>query len=425
MNEKVSASEAPFDPISESDQGEGLPEGELNEPLLDRDTAKKLIEAKERERHGVWPVLPHESEDDFKILRQELSDELADYRLSFGRQIAHEVAVARIYINRYRQTLLACGPIEVSRPPGELLSRSEVAKLIARNFAPEKESEPAAKPEAAEVYSVATLTRSELEQQLEGRIDIESRRFEEDIALLYKMRQADRQLLAMEQHVNLLDARTHKPAHKPLKNEISPSERGLEKVERERYLRCKYLDREKNLTAHARVILGKPPLLAGEAAWAYQHLLLSTLEYVGFEKVSDVLAAGDIARDTWQIRRLYQAREQVLAGAFLMEAVRSSNTHLNMNSHMGKSTAELLSIVSPLLSQRVIDSDAVLTAALSQSREVLDHLDGRIDTIRSRRKKTIEAAIRRRASRLQIVATQARGYKSRAEAEWQFQNSRF
>ena len=39
------------------------------EPIPDRETILRLIEAEERERYGVWPMLPHESEADFKILR--------------------------------------------------------------------------------------------------------------------------------------------------------------------------------------------------------------------------------------------------------------------------------------------------------------------------------------------------------------------
>ena len=199
---------------------------------------------------------------------------------------------------------------------------------------------------------------------------------------------------------------------------ISPSERRLNQVEREGHQRRKYLDRENKLTKHAQTILGKPPLIAGESFWAYKILLCDIMEYCGFEKVSDVISAGDIADDTWRIRRLVENREKDLLSIFSAEAIQSCRDHLDNNACDVKSTGELFSLVASLFAQRIMDPDAVLIAVLPKWLEVLDNYDPRIDRIRNRRKKTMEAAIKRRASRLRTVVAHFRGIKSQSKAEW-------
>jgi hypothetical protein len=89
------------------DSTEEWPGVAINDALIDRDTLKELIAAEERTRYGDLMVLPHESEDEFKILQKELSRELSGHRLGFGCQIAHEAAMSRLSINRYRLAVSA------------------------------------------------------------------------------------------------------------------------------------------------------------------------------------------------------------------------------------------------------------------------------------------------------------------------------
>src|SRR5512145_328383 len=79
---------------------------------------------------GVVPNLEHENEQDFVILRDEFAAESTADGLLFGHQIAHELAVERRNISRYRPASLACLNADPRvRPPTPADNGSSIAAL--------------------------------------------------------------------------------------------------------------------------------------------------------------------------------------------------------------------------------------------------------------------------------------------------------
>jgi hypothetical protein len=328
-------------------------------------------------------MLPHESETNFRTLLKELSHEFASHQFGFGRYIAHEAAISRVNIERLRQALLAN-----------------------------------AGPKLAIATCDEILVSSELEWRLERLLDRETSRFEKKLALVDKVRRANQGLFAMEQQLNLVTATTPNPTWRPLAEKVSPSERRRDELERERFQRRKYIDPKNNLTEHAKAILGRPPLVIGEPEWPYYSLLFAVMDCCGFEKISDVLSACDIANDTWQVRRLLCAREQAISIIYRAELIGNYRDSICTTSWKGKPLTELHSLTSPLFQTGVLDSTLILLATLRRCLDVFDSQDRQMESVLSRRDRTLEKVIKRGASRLRTLITQARGFKSQSTAEW-------
>ena len=173
------------------------------EALPEEEATKLLAERAERDRHGIPPAA-YESEADFKLLREELSQELAGYRLGFGCQIAHEAATSRQHINRNRRALRAIASLDLASTTSHGQPILKLSTALPGGRFPEtitalEESKAVDKSKLSphEVSQLPHLTVPELEAALDRRTDIETRRYEEDRALLDRMRYADQAFFAM------------------------------------------------------------------------------------------------------------------------------------------------------------------------------------------------------------------------------------
>src|SRR5262245_31758241 len=194
-------------------------------------TAAKLVS--EPENPGALPILPHESDIDFRIIRDELADELGGSPLGLSRLIAEETAVARWYISRYRQALVVCADRDLeSTSPDRgrhgIITLEGVRQALARPR--DKEIEPDDLP-PLRFPPLSPQRAGEVHEQLDRLIGVEVRRFEEDLALVNQMRQAERQLLAMRQYIHSFDTEPN-----------SPSDGRLNEIRYESFARSRYID---------------------------------------------------------------------------------------------------------------------------------------------------------------------------------------
>jgi hypothetical protein len=345
---------------------------------------------------GVVPNLPHENEPDFLILRDEFAAELTADGLLFGHQIAHELAVARRNINRYRQASIACLDADSkARPHATPIKKGSFAwmrqELIQQMSAEEREKLEARTPGAAALPPCYEQMRD----KIDALIDPEMRRYQEDSNLMSGLSQNHKLLQAMGQNAIDVGATNQKVKGRLL-------------VEYAGKPPNKYLTDERKFTDLSQSILDEPPLLQGESCLDYETILLDAMEFCGADSVTELIAAQDTANDTLQINRLLQQREQKLASAFSLEMERERERR--------NRAAKFRSDRVPAASQAngaddLIDPRLVLAAALHKNFEWITHIDRQIDRIRYRRRRTMENVMKRRASRLRLMSAHSRGMK--------------
>ena len=250
--------------------------------------------SKDQSNSPAAPILPHESEPDFRVLLDALTLELIGPRLGFSRQFAYEAAVSRANITRLRQALNASVRSEF-QPKGTF---SETMRGITDRRSIE------------EVEAILKAPRPirppplvHLERELEPLLDDEMRRFQEEVDLLYDLRFAEQRLSTMEQ--DLLD---RCPAKKKGSAARSRARQG-------KTPQNSFIDHNDRLTKKARIMVGEAPLVAVESPLEYETNLREVMAFSAAGVFFDVLAAVDITNDTWQIRRLLQRREEMLAAA--------------------------------------------------------------------------------------------------------------
>lgn len=355
---------------------EAVPEGEM---------ANLPAQMEQRAFHGAVPNLPHENEPDFIILREKLAEELTGDGLRFGHYIAHEATVSRWNIARYNEALLAGlreDPRGRPRRPGPIDLDDLRERLAGR-----RRSEP---PRTVLEPLSQLPSAAQLQEEIDPLIDIETRRFYENIDLIDRISQNHQLLRMMEQNVN----------------EKQKSKSGLQ-VERTSKPKSEYLTDDNKLTRLSHIILNEPPLLNGESRRDYERLLLDAIEFCRGEIVTEIIAAQDIANGTWQIHRLLALGEQTLQSAFsLAEGRMRERRHQALTWIGGRNEQPLLPACPD---DNLIDPGVLLAEALHERLDRLKNTDRQIDIIRRRRRRIIENVLMRRGSRLRFSSATSRG----------------
>src|SRR5262245_6265875 len=170
-----------------------------------------LPATQQRAFSGVVPNLPHENESDFIILRREFEAELTGNGLRFGHYIAHEAAVSRWHIRRYDQAMIASLSDSPSSRHGsaqqgfgqKALSWDKFRARLVSLGRPEKE---------IEVYRKdldPSYQRSSPDKALalEFLVDIETRRYDENVDLIMQLNHSQHFLQTMAQSVADISAK--------------------------------------------------------------------------------------------------------------------------------------------------------------------------------------------------------------------------
>jgi hypothetical protein len=163
-----------------------------------------------------------------------------------------------------------------------------------------------------------------------------------------------------------------------------------------------YLNKDKKLTNLSHIILGEPPLLQDESRRDYENLLSDTIEFCGGERPTELIAAHDIARETWQIHRLLKMREQTLQSAY-SSAIDRMRQRPNQVAKFAESHNEATASPPDCGDDDPMDPGIILAEALHERFGRLKDIEGQIDRKRRRRRQTIHRALVRRGSRLRLT----------------------
>lgn len=149
-------------------------------------------------------------------------------------------------------------------------------------------------------------------------------------------------------------------------------------------------------------LLGRPPLLEGEDASAYEALAQEIQDYVQAKDAIDLISARDLTNLTWEIERLRRARDHVMRSSahkglrILLQPLVGLMEIDELCVDWAKRDPAAVKEVSRLLAKAGIDPDAIGAQTLRVELPTIESIDTLIARAEARRHVTLREMDRRR-----------------------------
>ena len=230
-----------------------------------------LAPAAKQSQSPATLLLPHECETELEVMRQELADELTGPWLGFGRKLANEAARWRLNITRFRQALNVSAWRESA--PRRTAAPPDYSSLLAKR-APIEDFEKYSLELEASVKSwrppPVPPKLEHLARALQPLLDSETRRYEDNVSLVYHLLYAAQRLSEME-HQAIAANQKGGGAHARKEPVIGPQ--------------SNYVDDQNRLTRQGWRIIGDP-LVEGEDRVEYEAAVVDIFNMLGNSIVS-------------------------------------------------------------------------------------------------------------------------------------------